>query len=156
MYHVLEKFHTNDPREHGRKLYLLDHWPKIFSMFIYFYTLMYLCIYPFIYLFTFLYVYIFLYICVSMYLLIDLATYIFTCLCIFIHLCIYLLSYILCVYIFYILCILLYSLYIAFLIFTLQRFATANFESTGKVCECYKLALRTASVCVGYERGSEI
>ena len=100
MYHVLEKFHTNGPRGHGSKLYLLDHSPNIFSMFIYFYTLMYLCIYPFIYLFTFLYVYIFPYICIFMYLLIDLATYIFTCLCIFIHLCIYLFSYILCVYIF--------------------------------------------------------
>ena len=60
--------------------------------------------------------------------------------------CLYIFAYYVFFYIF---------LYIAFLIFTLQRFATANFESTGKVCECYKLALRAASVCVGYERGSE-
>ena len=152
MYHVLEKFHTNDPRGHGRKLYLLDHWPKIFSMFIYFYTLMYLCIYPFIYLFTFLYVYIFLYICVSMYLLIDLATYIFTCLCIFIHLCIYLFSYILCVYIF------LHIMYS--FIYWLSH------THTSTLCDC-KLrghglnmrmlqACRAHSVrCVGYERVSQ-
>ena len=101
---MLEKFRTNGPRGHGIMLYLLDHSPKIFSMFIQFYILLYtyvpiyLPIHLSIYIFICLYIPIYFY--TFMYLLIDLATYIFTCLCIFIHLCIYLFSYILCVYIF--------------------------------------------------------
>ena len=89
MYHVLEKFHTNDPRGHGRKLYLLDHWPKIFSMFIYFYIFVYLCIYLFIYLFTFLHVYVFSYIYAFIYLVIFYVFIYFYILCIHLYIHVY-------------------------------------------------------------------
>ena len=89
MYHVLEDFHTNGPRGHGRKLYLLDHWPKIFSMFIYFYIFVYLCIYLFIYLFTFLHVYVFSYIYAFIYLVIFYVFIYFYILCIHLYIHVY-------------------------------------------------------------------